>query len=95
MRNKRKRDLTNELLFYQRSPNYCEKDTTLSLHGTHGRQCNHTIYVGTDSCSLLCCGRGYNLIRKVTKKKCNCKFLWCCTVECQTCIIEEWISVCK
>ncbi|KAJ8937143.1 hypothetical protein NQ314_012024 [Rhamnusium bicolor] len=93
-KNKHKRDLSYDLLYYQKSPNFCEKDQFLDVQGTTGRSCNRTS-IGHDSCSNLCCGRGYNLIKQRRIERCNCKFHWCCHVECQTCSVEEWISVCK
>lgn len=92
--NKNKRDLTYELLYYQKSPNYCDKDAFLDVAGTAGRFCNQSS-TGPGSCSSLCCGRGYNLIMRRYKDNCNCKFKWCCYVVCEKCLVEEWISVCK
>ncbi|CAG9859252.1 unnamed protein product [Phyllotreta striolata] len=93
-KNKHKRDLSYDLLYYEKSPSFCERDQNLEVSGTTGRYCNRTS-TSSDSCNNLCCGRGYNLIKKRKVERCNCKFLWCCQVECQTCSHEEWISVCK
>lgn len=82
------------LFYYQRSPNFCDKDQSSDIPGTIGRRCNRTS-VGSDGCASMCCGRGYNLIRERRIEKCHCKFNWCCYVECQECEIEEWISICK
>ncbi|CRK93532.1 CLUMA_CG007065, isoform A, partial [Clunio marinus] len=86
--------LDNSLFYFQKSPNFCEKDVLSDIPGTHGRRCNRTS-AGSDSCSSLCCGRGYNLIKEVTNQRCNCRFHWCCFVECQTCEHVEWISLCN
>ncbi|KAJ1161276.1 hypothetical protein NDU88_001763 [Pleurodeles waltl] len=48
-----------DLVFINRSPNYCVEDRKLGVPGTHGRECNRTSE-GPEGCSLLCCGRGYN-----------------------------------
>lgn len=90
----KRRNLRMDLLYYQKSPNYCEAIPSIDVPGTSGRECNRTT-TSSDSCSSLCCGRGYNLQRRKRVERCNCKFIWCCTVECQTCNVEEWISVCK
>lgn len=92
----KKNRLENSLFYFQKSPNFCEKDTLSDIEGTHGRRCNRTS-TGRDSdgCDSLCCGRGYNLIKEVTNQRCNCRFHWCCFVECQTCEQVEWISICK
>lgn len=93
-RKQRKRDLSTELLYYQRSPDFCEKDSTADIPGTAGRQCNRNSS-GSDSCSSLCCGRGYNRIKRTRAERCHCKFHWCCHVECQQCIFHEWVPICK
>ncbi|EAT48352.1 AAEL000600-PA [Aedes aegypti] len=88
------RKMENALFYYQRSPNFCERDQVSDIPGTVGRRCNRTS-VGSDGCASMCCGRGYNLIREKRVDRCNCKFHWCCYVECDDCEIEEWISVCN
>ena len=53
--------------------------------GTQGRPCNRTS-LGMDGCNLLCCGRGYNTQKTTIRERCNCKFHWCCHVECKMCL---------
>lgn len=99
-RKKRKRmknlenDLSLDLLYYQKSPNFCEKDPSVDFPGTAGRLCNRTSR-GMDNCSSLCCGRGYNVVKQKRVEKCNCRFQWCCYVICENCTINEWITVCN
>ncbi|XP_055605070.1 protein Wnt-10b-like [Uranotaenia lowii] len=88
------RKMENALFYYQRSPNFCERDQVSDIPGTVGRRCNRTSS-GSEGCASMCCGRGYNLIREKRVDRCNCKFHWCCYVECDDCEIEEWISVCN
>nr|XP_023026245.1 protein Wnt-10-like [Leptinotarsa decemlineata] len=94
-KNKHKRDLSYDLLYYEKSPSFCEKDQALDIQGTVGRFCNRTTSTSADSCSNLCCGRGYNLIKRRIVERCKCKFIWCCEVKCELCSSEEWMSVCK
>ncbi|KAG5898727.1 hypothetical protein JTB14_020921 [Gonioctena quinquepunctata] len=94
-KNKHKRDLSNDLLYFEKSPSFCERDQALEIQGTTGRFCNRTTTTTPDSCSNLCCGRGYNLIKHRKVERCHCKFVWCCEVQCQMCSHEEWISICK
>lgn len=63
--------------------------------GTAGRRCNRTSTGSSDSCSSMCCGRGYHLLQEQRTMSCHCKFNWCCHVECQKCQVEEYISVCN
>ena len=48
-----------DLIHIHKSPNYCVEDPKKGILGTSGRICNKNS-TGSDSCDLLCCGRGYN-----------------------------------
>ncbi|VDP09492.1 unnamed protein product [Soboliphyme baturini] len=85
---------TNELVYVNRSPNYCVRNANLGILGTYGRQCNKT-YSGSDSCDVLCCGRGYDTRLTVRYERCHCKFVWCCYVNCKTCSWEMDVHTCK
>ena len=86
-----------DLVYINRSPNYCVEDKSKGILGTTGRICAKTTPDDPrpDSCSLLCCGRGYNTkIEKITTR-CDCKFEWCCNVQCNVCESENDIYTCK
>ncbi|XP_071527163.1 protein Wnt-7b-like isoform X1 [Panulirus ornatus] len=84
----------SHLVYLQKSPNYCEMNPATGSLGTVGRRCNRTSR-GTDGCDLLCCGRGYNTHQYTRKWQCNCKFYWCCYVQCHTCQEETEEYTCK
>ncbi|XP_044534661.1 protein Wnt-16 [Gracilinanus agilis] len=84
----------DDLLYINKSPNYCVEDRKLGIPGTQGRECNRTSE-GADGCNLLCCGRGYNthVVRHV--ERCECKFVWCCYVRCRRCESMADVHTCK
>ncbi len=83
-----------DLVYLERSPNYCEEDTATGSAGTRGRLCNHTS-PHTDGCNLMCCGRGHNTHQYTRVWQCNCKFQWCCFVKCNTCSEKTEVFTCK
>lgn len=58
------------------------------------RQCNKTSS-GSDSCDLMCCGRGYNAYTEKLVERCHCKYHWCCYVTCKMCERNVERYVCK
>ncbi|EZA49633.1 hypothetical protein DMN91_006104 [Ooceraea biroi] len=84
----------NDLIYLDDSPSYCLQNKTIGSPGTQGRLCNRTSS-GMDGCNLLCCGRGYNTQKSTIKERCECKFHWCCFVECKTCTKNIDIHTCK
>ncbi|XP_059471500.1 protein Wnt-10b-like [Neocloeon triangulifer] len=91
-RSSRKEPDVADLLYFQKSPNFCESSP--DFPGTTSRRC-HKNSAGNDGCASMCCGRGYNLIRLRITEKCLCRFEWCCQVMCKNCTVEEWVTVCK
>jgi len=90
-----KRDeFEKDLVYFEDSPSYCEKDSTLSIPGTRERVCK-VDSLGTDNCNTLCCERGYNTVHRTIKKRCQCHFHWCCYVLCEECVENAWVTICK
>lgn len=75
----------DELVFMNPSPNYCRSNPGIGISGTSGRVCEKNAQHSMNNCALLCCGNGYNTRIAREKRFCNCLFMWCCRVECQTC----------
>ena len=84
----------DELVYVEKSPNYCRPDPEKGVLGTEGRECNRTSS-GSDNCDLLCCGRGYNTMEYRNVERCDCKFFWCCEVRCKTCEEVRDMHTCK
>ena len=83
-----------DLIYIEDSPNYCDINKNIGTLGTHGRQCNRNS-LGPDGCNIMCCGRGYYIQKTIKEEKCKCKFQWCCSVKCETCITEVETYICK
>ncbi|XP_060518209.1 protein Wnt-1 [Cylas formicarius] len=82
-----------DLVYYEMSPGFCEKNPKLGIQGTHGRQCNDDS-IGVDGCDIMCCGRGYRTHEVVVVERCNCTFHWCCEVKCDVCRTKKTIHTC-
>ncbi|KAJ8019584.1 Protein Wnt-10a [Holothuria leucospilota] len=83
-----------DLVYLERSPDFCTPDSSVGSPGTKGRYCNRTS-MDYDGCDSMCCGRGYNVSLKESIEWCNCTFHWCCFVKCRQCSTQEWVNQCK
>nr|ABG73039.1 signaling protein wnt10a [Schistosoma japonicum] len=85
----------NHLVYLEESPNYCYFDETIGHLGIAGRQCNATSNNAVNSCTRLCCDRGYDTLEFEREQKCECKFFWCCEVRCNICRERIVLHHCK
>ncbi|NWT86493.1 W11B2 protein, partial [Lanius ludovicianus] len=83
-----------DLVYLINSPDYCTPNPQLGSLGTQDRPCNRSS-VGSDSCDLLCCGRGYNTYTEEVTERCHCRYRWCCSVVCRRCQRSLQRHVCK
>nr|AXP07341.1 wingless-type secreted protein 8 [Eucidaris tribuloides] len=85
-----------DLVYLQRSPDYCRPNETIGTTGTDGRECvmssnaeaaGETSRWAKRSCTRLCrgCDMGIKRTQVVVTSSCNCNFVWCCSVKCDTC----------
>ncbi|KAG8182457.1 hypothetical protein JTE90_020378 [Oedothorax gibbosus] len=89
------------LAFLENSPDYCRANLSAGFPGTIGRECSRETGKNVtarerNSCKNLCraCGRTVKMKKVDVMTRCKCKFNWCCTVECSTCIHQVKRYVC-
>ena len=87
----------DDLIFIERSPNFCRKMSNDGLVGTSKRMCSHSdqlagvnstrsqLLVLHEKCEHLCCGRGFHSRVVEVEEDCECEFQWCCSVKCKKC----------
>lgn len=88
------RPAAGNLVYLDRSPDYCVKNRRDKTLGTEGRECK-TDVDDQGNCDKLCCGRGFVPTEFVVKEKCQCKFKWCCWVECKECVSRKIKNICR
>ena len=89
-----KKPTKSDLVYLDESPDYCDKNIKKGSLGTRGRKCNKDSY-GLDGCKLMCCGRGYHTIERDITEDCDCKFVWCCRVDCKKCNYKLEVHYCN
>ncbi|MPC11454.1 Protein Wnt-9a [Portunus trituberculatus] len=78
----------SQLVYLDASPNFCYKSKYGP--GTRGRSCEKG-----QSCSDLCCGRGYDTSVAKVMEPCKCRVVWCCEVKCLNCTRVAELYTCK
>ncbi|KAI1729697.1 wnt family domain-containing protein [Ditylenchus destructor] len=88
---------SSDLIYTEESPNSCSQ-LQYEVHQKRSlpRICNwRNETISRGSCTTLCCGRGYSVSHEVVAYKCDCKFIWCCKLECNDCLQHRWVSTCN
>ncbi|CAH1795484.1 unnamed protein product [Owenia fusiformis] len=84
-----------DLVYLDKSPDYCTFNDTLGNRGTEGRECrrpkkgdNPFDKHAKGSCRRLCSACNLAVEKKPVEisERCNCKFHWCCEVKCDQCV---------
>nr|DBA11521.1 TPA_inf: Wnt1 [Holothuria glaberrima] len=88
-----KRPSSKDLVYFEDSPDFCERNPRHGTLGTVGRICNNTS-LGMDGCDLMCCNRGYVSEMEQVKERCKCTFKWCCEVHCLECDYTRTVHRC-
>ena len=73
---------TDELIYAENSAEPCKN--LKSGYAINGRWC--TLDKTSERyCKRYCCEGKYKKKKTWVESKCNCKFKWCCKIECDTC----------
>ena len=76
----------DKLVYSEKTPNKCEKDEKFGMLASEGRECT---LKGANSCKKLCCKGKYEAVKIKSIEQSNCRFNWCCSVECDEKQVEE------
>uniref|UniRef100_A0A914WHF4 Protein Wnt n=1 Tax=Plectus sambesii TaxID=2011161 RepID=A0A914WHF4_9BILA len=86
----------HDLVYTDKSPNFCARDRTSGIISPRGRLCDPSASPDMGGCDYLCCGRGHELAATVVREtNCRCKFQWCCEVNCEICRNETEVFRCR
>lgn len=87
--------MDKKLVFLEASPDYCKRNDMLGSPGMLGRTCSSED-VATNRCKSLChaCRLKPATVEVHKQIKCRCQFVWCCSVECDTCTKEYSETTC-
>lgn len=85
-----------KLVFLKPSPDYCRINRRLGHKGVRGRTCEldpqDPGHAGEEAkCANICTSCGLQVRREVVmvERSCQCKFEWCCSIQCATCTSER------
>ena len=79
---------SEDMIHFISSPDYCKPSPSYNIKGVVGRECTRNASKAShqNHCDNLCCGSGSEEYIVQELNTCNCTFVWCCRVKCETCI---------
>ena len=80
----------DHLAFFEESPDHCKPDDRTGFPGMLGRKCSN------ERCKRMCesCGMHVREVEVEVSRSCKCKFVWCCSLKCSTCIERVKVGTC-
>lgn len=96
---------SHELIYFYDTPDYCNPVPSIGHIGTRGRRCvpiSHTAannsrdfgVQGLGVCEELCCDRGFRSELALIMVACDCRFKFCCRVDCGQCLHQRKLHFC-
>ena len=88
---------TKGVLICSDSIDYCMPNPQYHINGIAGRECtmNSSHASSSNHCSKLCCDHGAEEYEDIEYDTCNCEFVWCCYIKCDTCLKKVVKHRCK
>ena len=77
------------MIYFNRSPDYCTANPAYNIGGIAGRECTLNNHSSSRHCDNLCCDHGYETFPYTAKRLCNCIFYWGFYFRCDTCYVPE------
>ncbi|KAG9511049.1 Protein Wnt-1, partial [Fragariocoptes setiger] len=89
----------SDLLYLNRSPDFCSPLKNINFKGIKGRPCRpdkRDLAGGpvSGTCSDLCCNRGHETSLRLDLVRCNCRFKFCCRLVCEQCLKQSLAHRC-
>lgn len=78
---------TSQMVYLEPNIDYCSVQSNYTLNRYCIPRSNMTSYLTGyyAACEDLCCNGQYVTLKTTRTYSCNCKFIWCCNVVCNTC----------
>lgn len=78
--------MDKKLVYLEESPDYCKPNKITGSPGMLGRTCSSED-VTTNRCKTLCqsCELKPVTVQRSKTFDCRCRFLWCCSIKCESC----------
>ena len=84
-----------ELVHFEASVDFCHRHLEKGSNGVIGRVCYNST-TGVDNCQNVCsdCGKTVKVTKITREYDCECKFVWCCSLQCKKCREDITLHTC-
>lgn len=90
------RAITEDSLIHTAEDTWCQDKPEFGSVGVTGRECN-PLHGAHGSCDTICthCNVGSQESQVVIEKQCECKFKFCCEIDCEVCEEKKTFYSCS